>query len=313
MSTWIASATSYANHGLATIPFYVYYSMFGFQRIGDLAWAAGDMRARGFMIGGTAGRTTLNGEGLQHEDGHSHIQAGLIPNCDSYDPTFGYELAVIIRHGMQQMFVENKDKFFYITVMNENYIHPEMPKGVEDDIIRGAYLFKKAGKSKLRVNLLGSGTIFREVIEAANLLEKDFGVSSNLISATSYNILHRDGMNVTRSNMLNPTKVAKKPFITELLEKNSAKVTISATDYIRNYAEQIREYVPGRYSVLGTDGFGRSDLRAQLREFFEVNRYYIVVAALKGLADEGLIDANVVASAIKKYKILTNKSNPWEV
>jgi pyruvate dehydrogenase E1 component len=313
MSTWIAAATSYANHGLATIPFYVYYSMFGFQRIGDLAWAAGDMRARGFMIGGTAGRTTLNGEGLQHEDGHSHIQAGLIPNCDSYDPTFGYELAVIIRHGMQQMFVENKDKFFYITVMNENYTHPEIPKGVEDDIIRGAYLFRKAGKSKLRVNLLGSGTIFREVIEAANLLEKDFGVSSNLISATSYNILHRDGMNITRSNMLNPTKVAKKPFITELLEKNSANVTVSATDYIRNYAEQIREYVPGRYSVLGTDGFGRSDLRAQLREFFEVNRYYIVVAALKGLADEGLIEADVVANAIKKYKILTNKSNPWEV
>ncbi len=313
MSTWIASATSYANHGLATIPFYIYYSMFGFQRIGDLAWAAGDMRARGFMIGGTAGRTTLNGEGLQHEDGHSHIQAGLIPNCDSYDPTYGYELAVIIRHGMQQMYVENKDKFFYITIMNENYIHPEMPRGVEEDIVRGAYLFRKASNLKLRVNLLGSGTIFREVIEAANLLEQDFGVSSNLISATSYNLLHRDGMSITRSNMLNPTKIAKKPFITELLEKNSAKVTVSATDYIRNYAEQIREYVPGRYNVLGTDGFGRSDLRTQLREFFEVNRYYIVVAALKGLADEGLIEADLVASAIKKYKILTNKSNPWEV
>jgi pyruvate dehydrogenase E1 component len=313
MSTWIAAATSYANHGMATIPFYIYYSMFGFQRIGDLAWAAGDMRARGFMIGGTAGRTTLNGEGLQHEDGHSHIQAGLIPNCDSYDPTFTYELAVILHHGMQQMYVENKDKFYYITVMNENYTHPEMPAGVENDIIRGAYLFKKAKKAKLSVNLLGSGTIFREVIAAAELLEKDFGVTANLISATSYNLLHRDGMNVTRKNMLNPTGAASKAFITELLEKTSAKVSISATDYIRNYAEQIREYVPGRYVVLGTDGFGRSDYRVALREFFEVNRYYIVVSALKGLADEGLIEAKVVADAIKKYKIATNKSNPWEV
>ena len=313
MATWIAAATSYANHGMATIPFYIYYSMFGFQRIGDLAWAAGDMRARGFMIGGTAGRTTLNGEGLQHEDGHSHIQAGLIPNCDSYDPTFGYELAVILRHGMQEMYINNKDKFYYVTVMNENYVHPEMPKDVEQDIIKGAYLFRKAGKGKLRANLMGSGTIFREVIAAAELLEKDHGVAVNIISAPSYNLLHRDGMNVTRHNMLNPTAKSAKPFITELLEKADAKVTVSATDYIRNYAEQIREYVPGRYAVLGTDGFGRSDYRVALREFFEVNRYYVVIATLKALADEGLIDMKAVADAIKKYKINTDKSNPWEV
>lgn len=313
MSTWIAAATSYANHGMATIPFYIYYSMFGFQRIGDLAWAAGDMRARGFMIGGTAGRTTLNGEGLQHEDGHSHIQAGLIPNCESYDPTFGYELAVIVHHAMNEMYVKNKDKFYYITVMNENYQHPEMPKDVENDIIKGAYFFKKSGKAKLSVNLMGSGTIFREVIAAADLLEKDFGVSVNIISAPSYNLLHRDGMNVTRQSMLHPTAKPTKPFITELLEKTDAKVTVSATDYIRNYAEQIRAHVPGRYVVLGTDGFGRSDFRVALREFFEVNKYYIVIAALKGLADEGLIESKVVADAIKKYKIVTDKLNPWEV
>ncbi|MBP9742073.1 MAG: pyruvate dehydrogenase (acetyl-transferring), homodimeric type [Burkholderiales bacterium] len=313
MSTWIAAATSYVNHGTAMIPFYIYYSMFGFQRIGDLAWAAGDMRARGFMIGGTAGRTTLNGEGLQHEDGHSHIQAGLIPNCCSYDPTFAYELAVILCHGMREMYVENKDKFYYVTVMNENYSHPEMPQGVEEQIIKGAYLFKKVGRSKLSVNLMGSGTIFREVIAAADLLLKDFKITTHLIAAPSYNELCRDGNNAVRHNMLHPTNEPIKPFITELLETTKAKVTVSATDYVRNYASQIREYVPSRYIVLGTDGFGRSDSRAALREFFEVNRYYIVIAALKGLVDEGLIETQVIVDAISKYNIDPNKLNPWEV
>ncbi len=315
ISTWIASATSYANHGVVTIPFYIYYSMFGFQRVGDLAWAAGDMRARGFLIGGTAGRTTLNGEGLQHEDGHSHIQAGLIPTCESFDPTFAYEVVTIIRHGLKEMYVENKDKFFYITLMNENYSHPEMPKNIEDDLINGCYLFKTVGKksNKLTVNLLGSGTIFREVIAAADLLSEDFGVSANIFSATSFNKLRRDGMNVTRYNMLNPTKKAQKAFVTAQLEKTKAMVTVASTDYIRNYADQIREYVPGSYTVLGTDGFGRSDLRVALREFFEVNRYYVVVAALKGLADKGLIDVKLVQEAIQKYNINSNKLNPWQV
>lgn len=312
MCTWIAAATSYANHGMATIPFYIYYSMFGFQRIGDLAWAAGDMRARGFMIGGTAGRTTLNGEGLQHEDGHSHVQAGLIPNCDSYDPTFAYEVALIVHHGMREMYVENKDKFYYITVMNENYTHPPQPKGIEQDIIQGCYLFEKKGTGKVSVNLMGSGTIFREVIAAADLLVKDFGLSVNLFSTPSFNLIKRDGMSVTRYNMLNPTKTSQKPFITKLMEKTKSQVTVAATDYIRNYADQIREFVPGKYTVLGTDGFGRSDFRVALRDFFEVNRYYVAIAALKSLADEGLIDNKKVVEAIKKYKIKTDKANPWE-
>lgn len=313
MSTWIAAATSYANHGVPMIPFYIYYSMFGFQRIGDLAWAAGDMRSRGFMIGGTAGRTTLNGEGLQHEDGHSHIQAGLIPNCETYDPTFSYELVTILQHGMHEMYVENKDKFYYITTMNENYHHPEIPAGSEQDIISGAYLFKTVGDGKISVNLMGSGTIFREVIAAADLLAQDFGIKVNLFSATSYNKLARDGRAIVRHNMLNPSKEKAKPFVTQLLEKTGANVTVSSTDYIRAYSDQIREYVPGKYVTLGTDGFGRSDYRKALREFFEVNRYYVVLAALNALAETGQIDAAKAAEAISKYGINTNKANPWEV
>jgi pyruvate dehydrogenase E1 component len=313
MSTWIAAATSYANHGVPMIPFYIYYSMFGFQRIGDLAWAAGDMRSRGFMIGGTAGRTTLNGEGLQHEDGHSHIQAGLIPNCETYDPTFSYELVTILQHGMHEMYVENKDKFYYITTMNENYHHPEIPAGAEQDIISGAYLFKTVGDGAISVNLMGSGTIFREVIVAADLLAQDFGIKVNLFSATSYNKLARDGRAVVRHNMLNPGKDKAKPFVTQLLEKTGANVTVSSTDYIRAYSDQIREYVPGKYVTLGTDGFGRSDYRKALREFFEVNRHYVVLAALNGLAESGQIDAVKVAEAISKYGINTNKANPWQV
>ncbi len=313
MSTWIAAATSYANHGVPMIPFYIYYSMFGFQRIGDLAWAAGDMRSRGFMIGGTAGRTTLNGEGLQHEDGHSHIQAGLIPNCETYDPTFSYELVTILQHGMHEMYVENKDKFYYITTMNENYHHPEIPTGAEQDIISGAYLFKTIGDGNVSVNLLGSGTIFREVIAAADLLAQDFGIKVNLFSATSYNKLARDGRAIGRHNMLNPGKDKAKPFVTQLLEKTGASVTVSSTDYIRAYSDQIREYVPGKYVTLGTDGFGRSDYRKALREFFEVNRHYVVLAALNALAESGQIDAAKVAEAISKYGINTNKANPWQV
>jgi pyruvate dehydrogenase E1 component len=313
MCTWIASATSYANHGVPMIPFYIYYSMFGFQRTGDLAWAAGDMRARGFIIGGTAGRTTLNGEGLQHEDGHSHIQADLIPICESYDPTFAYELAVIMNHGMKEMYVENKDKFYYITVMNENYTHPAMPDGVEQDIVNGCYLFKTVGNANVLVNLMGSGTIFREVIAAADLLAEDFGLKVNVFSTPSFNKLHRDGMAVNRHNMLNPTAPQAKAFVTKQLEKTGAQVTVASTDYIRSFADKIREFVPGKYVTLGTDGFGRSDYRVALREFFEVNRYYVAVAALKGLADAGLISAQVVADAITKYGINANKANPWEV
>lgn len=313
MCTWIASATSYANHGVPMIPFYIYYSMFGFQRTGDLAWAAGDMRARGFIIGGTAGRTTLNGEGLQHEDGHSHIQADLIPICESYDPTFAYELAVIMNHGMKEMYVENKDKFYYVTVMNENYTHPAMPEGVEQDIINGCYLFKTVGDANVSVNLMGSGTIFREVIAAADLLAQDFGLKVNVFSTPSFNKLHRDGMAVNRHNMLNPTAPQAKAFVTKQLEKTGAQVTVASTDYIRSFADKIREFVPGKYVTLGTDGFGRSDYRVALREFFEVNRYYVAVAALKGLADAGLISAQVVADAIAKYGINANKANPWEV
>ena len=313
MSTWIAAATSYANHGVPMIPFYIYYSMFGFQRIGDLAWAAGDMRARGFLIGGTAGRTTLNGEGLQHEDGHSHIQAALIPNCESYDPTFAYEVAVIVQHGLQEMYVENKDKFYYITLMNENYSHPALPEGVAADIISGSYLFKTLGEGKHTVNLMGSGTIFREVIAAAELLVQDFGLKVNLYSTPSFNKLARDGKAVNRYNLLNPTAPQAKAYITRLLEQSSAAVTVSATDYIRSYSDQIREFVPGRFVTLGTDGFGRSDFRVALREFFEVNRFYVAVAALKGLADAGLIETKIVADALSKYGINTNKANPWEV
>lgn len=313
MCTWIAAASSYANHGVPMIPFYIYYSMFGFQRTGDLAWAAGDMRARGFIVGGTAGRTTLNGEGLQHEDGHSQIQADLIPICESYDPTFAYEVATIVHHGMHEMYVENKDKFYYLTVMNENYSHPAMPEGVEQDIINGCYLFKTVGDGAVEVNLMGSGTIFREVIAAADLLAQDFGIKSNVFSATSFNKLQRDGRAVSRHNMLNPLSPVAKPFITKQLEKSNAIVTVASTDYIRNFADRIREFVPGRYITLGTDGFGRSDYRKALREFFEVNRYYVAIAALNGLAQEGLIERSVVAAAIAKYGINANKANPWEV
>ncbi|MCW8945114.1 MAG: pyruvate dehydrogenase (acetyl-transferring), homodimeric type, partial [Sedimenticola sp.] len=312
MSSWIAAATAYANHGISMIPFYVYYSMFGFQRVGDLAWAAGDMQARGFLIGGTAGRTTLAGEGLQHQDGHSHLQAATIPNCVSYDPTFAYELAVIVQDGLRRMYQEQENIFYYITVMNENYQQPSMPEGVEDGIVKGMYLYQSAGEKKTRVQLLGSGTILREVIEAAALLEADFGIVADIWSVTSFNELRREGADVQRWNMLHPEVSPKSSFVATQLQDREGP-TVAATDYIRSYAEQIRPYVPGHYSVLGTDGYGRSDQRSQLRKFFEVNRYYIVLAALKALADEGTIKASEVSKAIKRYRIDPDKPNPMTV
>ncbi|MFI0375093.1 MAG: pyruvate dehydrogenase (acetyl-transferring), homodimeric type, partial [Candidatus Thiodiazotropha sp.] len=280
MSSWIAAATSYSNHGISMIPFYIYYSMFGFQRVGDLAWAAGDMQARGFLIGGTAGRTTLAGEGLQHQDGHSHIVAGTIPNCVSYDPAYAYELAVIVQDGMRRMYQEQENVFYYITVMNENYAQPAMPAGVEEGIVRGLYLLDTGGKHKHRVQLLGSGTILREVIAAAELLEKEFNVSADVWSVTSFNELRRDGLDIERWNTLHPQEEPKLSYVTEKLSGQKGPV-VAATDYIRSYADQIRPFITASYSVLGTDGFGRSDMRSQLRKFFEVNRYYILIAALK--------------------------------
>ncbi|AAQ58203.1 pyruvate dehydrogenase (acetyl-transferring), homodimeric type [Chromobacterium violaceum] len=312
MADWIAAATSYANSSQPMIPFYIYYSMFGFQRIGDLAWAAGDMRARGFLLGGTAGRTTLNGEGLQHEDGHSHIQAGLIPNCISYDPTFAYELAVIVQDGMRRMYAEQEDVFYYLTLMNENYVHPAMPAGAEEGILKGMYLLQDGGDAKVKVQLMGSGTILREVMAAADLLKADFGIGADIWSVTSFNQLRRDGMEAERHNLLNPTAEARSSYVEQQLAGRNGPV-IAATDYIRNYADQIRAYVPGRYVVLGTDGFGRSDSRANLRSFFEVDRYHVALAALSALARDGKIDGAKVAEAIAKYGIKTDKLPSWKV
>lgn len=312
MSSWIAAATSYSNHGTSMVPFYIYYSMFGFQRIGDLAWAAGDMQARGFLMGGTAGRTTLAGEGLQHQDGHSLVQAGTIPNCVSYDPAFAYELAVIIQNGMRRMFQEQENIFYYITVMNENYPQPALPKGVEEGIIKGIYLFQKGGRRKKRVQLLGSGTILREVIAAGDLLEKDFGVSADVWSVTSFNELARDGQDVERWNMLHPEETQRVCYLQRTMAEYKGPV-IAATDYVRAYPNQIRQFIQGSYKVLGTDGYGRSDLRSQLRRFFEVNRYYVVLAALTALAEGDELDSSVVSDAIRKYRIDTEKPNPMTV
>jgi pyruvate dehydrogenase E1 component len=297
------------------IPFYIFYSMFGFQRVGDLAWAAGDMRARGFLLGGTAGRTTLNGEGLQHEDGHSHILASTIPNCVSYDPTFAYELAVIIQDGLRRMYQEQEDVYYYITVMNENYTHPAMPEGVEKGILKGMYLFSegKATKNAPRVQLLGSGTILREVIAGAALLEKDFGIAADVWSVTSFNQLRRDGLEAQRWNMLHPESDPRLNHI-EICLKDRPGPVIAATDYMKLYADQVRAFVPTHhFSVLGTDGFGRSDTRKQLRKFFEVDRNYIAVAALKALADQEALPRKTVSEAIKKYGIDPEKPNPTTV
>lgn len=312
--SWIAAATSYSSNDFPMVPFYIYYSMFGFQRVGDLAWAAGDMQARGFLLGATSGRTTLNGEGLQHQDGHSHILASTIPNCVAYDPTYAYELAVIIQHGLQRMYVAQENVFYYITLMNENYAHPAMPKGVEDGIIRGMYLLQEAKASaKLkRVQLLGSGVILREVLAAAQLLAEQFDVAADVWSVTSFNELRKDGLDVERWNRLHPEESPRQSYVAQALEKAKGPV-IAATDYMKLFADQIRAFVASDYHVLGTDGFGRSDSRENLRRFFEVDRYYIVVAALAALADRGEIPSKRVVDAIKKYGIDYNKPNPISV
>ena len=315
MSSWIAAATAYANHGQMMLPFYIFYSMFGFQRIGDLAWAAGDLRARGFLLGGTAGRTTLNGEGLQHEDGHSHIMASTIPNCISYDPTFAYEVAVIIQDGMRRMYQEQEDVFYYITVMNENYTHPAMPEGVEKGILKGMYLFSegKAKKNQPKVQLLGSGTILREVIAGAELLEKDFGIAADIWSVTSFNELRRDGLDAQRWNLLHPDLTPRQSYIEQCL-KDRAGPVVAATDYMKLYADQVRAFLPTHnFVTLGTDGFGRSDTRRKLRQFFEVDRHYVAVAAMKALADQELLPRKTVAEAVKKYGINPDKPNPATV
>jgi len=313
-SSWIAAATSYSTNNRIMIPFYIYYSMFGFQRVGDLAWAAGDMQARGFLLGGTAGRTTLNGEGLQHEDGHSHIMSALIPNCVSYDPTYAHELAVIIQNGLERMIQNQENVFYYITVMNENYAHPGLSKGDEEGIIRGMYKLRSAGKAKnkLHVQLMGSGTILREVLAAQDLLEKDWGVSSDLWSVTSFTELRRDGLDCERHRLLNPGEANPPlPYVTQKLQDTAGPIIVS-TDYVKLFGDQIRPFVPAgrRLSVLGTDGFGRSDFRYRLREHFEVDRHFVVLAALRALADEGAVPAAKVAEAIKKYDIDPNKANP---
>ena len=309
MAEWVSAATAYSNYNVNMVPFYIYYSMFGYQRVGDLWWLAGDIQAKGFLIGGTAGRTTLNGEGLQHQDGHNLLMANAIPNCISYDPTYAYEMAVIVHDGMKRMYEKQENVFYYITAMNENYKHPDMPEGVEEGIIKGLYKLKTGGKHKLKAQLMGSGTILREVEAAAELLEKDWKVSADVWSATSMNELVRDGQEVERHNRLNPTAPKKRSYISECLD-DAAGVVVAATDYVRLYAEQIRPWVKASYTVLGTDGFGRSDTREALRSFFEVDRYHVVVATLHALADEGQIKYDVVADAIKKYEINADAINP---
>jgi pyruvate dehydrogenase E1 component len=311
MASWIAAATSYSTSNRIMVPFYIYYSMFGIQRVGDLWWAAGDMQARGFVLGGTSGRTTLNGEGLQHEDGHSHLFASAIPNCVSYDPTFAHEVGVIMHNGLKRMVEKQDNVFYYITLLNENYPMPGLQAGTEEQIVKGMYLCKEGPKLTPRVQLLGSGTILREAIAAQELLEKDWGVAANVWSCPSFNELARDGQDAERHNLLHPTDKPRVPFVAQQLDKHSGPV-VASTDYVKAYAEQIRAFMPkGRsYKVLGTDGFGRSDFRSKLREHFEVNRHYIAVAALKALSEEGTVPAAKVAEAIKKYAIKTDKINP---
>ena len=310
MSSFVAAGTSYSLNDVPMLPVYIYYSMFGFQRVGDMAWAAGDSQCRGFLVGGTAGRTTLNGEGLQHQDGHSHIQAGLIPNCISYDPTYGYEMAVIVQDGTRRMLEEQENVFYYLTVMNENYVQPEMPKGCEEGIIKGIYKLDTVGKGKLKVKLLGSGTILVKVREAAALLAEKFGVESEVYSVPSFNELGRDGLSVERHNMLHPTDKPQKAYITEVLEAGNTGPTIAATDYMKAYADQVRAYVPGAYRVLGTDGFGRSDSRQNLRRHFEVDAEFIAVAALYELVKAGDYKAQDLAAAIAELGIDADKINP---
>jgi pyruvate dehydrogenase E1 component len=311
MASWIAAATSYSTSNRIMVPFYIYYSMFGFQRFGDLAWAAGDMQARGFILGGTSGRTTLNGEGLQHEDGHSHVLASTIPNCISYDPTFAHEAGVILHPGLKGMVERQDNVFYYVTLLNENYAMPGLKPGTEEQIIKGMYLCREGPKLKTRVQLLGSGTILRESIAAQELLEQDWGVAADVWSCPSFTALARDGQDAERWNLLHPTQAPRVPFVAQQLEGHAGPV-IASTDYIKSYPEQIRPFIPAgrRYKVLGTDGFGRSDFRSRLREHFEVNRHYIVVAALKALSEQGTVPAAKVAEAIAKYRIDSDRANP---
>jgi pyruvate dehydrogenase E1 component len=316
ISSWIAAGTSYSNHDLPMVPFYIFYSMFGFQRVGDLAWAAGDSRTRGFLLGGTSGRTTLNGEGLQHEDGHSQVFASFIPNCRSYDPTYGYEVAVIIQDGLRRMLTEQEDGYYYITLLNENYVHPAMPEGATDGILRGMYLLRdggKASKNQPRVQLMGCGAILREVLAAADLLANDWNVASDVWSVTSFNELARDGVACARENLFHPEAKAKVPYVTSALAGHSGPA-IASTDYVRLFADSIRPYITDRrYVTLGTDGYGRSDYRRKLREFFEVDRFYVTLAALNALAQDGTIEPAVVSKAIAKYGIDPRKPNPVTV
>ena len=311
MASWIAAATSYSTNNRIMVPFYVYYSMFGFQRVGDLAWAAGDMQARGFLLGGTSGRTTLNGEGLQHEDGHSHILSGTIPNCISYDPTFAHEVGVILHHGLKRMVEKQDNVFYYLTLLNENYAMPGLIAGTEEQIIKGMYLCSEGAKLTPRVQLLGSGAILRESLAAQQLLEADWGVSANVWSCPSLTELARDGQDCERSNLLHPDGLQRVPFVAQQLERHPGPV-VAATDYVKAFGEQIRAFIPAgrRYTVLGTDGFGRSDFRSKLREHFEIDRHYIVLAALRSLAQEGSVPKAKVSEALAKYGIAANKINP---
>ena len=312
MASFVAAGTSYSTNDLPMIPVYIYYSMFGFQRVGDMAWAAGDSQTRGFLVGGTAGRTTLNGEGLQHQDGHSHIQAGLIPNCVSYDPTYGYEIAVIVQDGMRRMFEEQENVFYYLTVMNENYVQPAMPENVSEGIVKGIYKLEHQGNAsnKTKVKLLGSGTILEQVREAAKILHDKYSVASEVYSVTSFNELGRDGIDCEHFNLLNPEKEQRVPYITTVLKDGFDGPTIAATDYMKSYVDQVRAFVPGQYKVLGTDGFGRSDSRANLRHHFEVDAKFVVIAALRELVTAGNIDKKVLVDAISEYGIDQNKINP---
>ena len=312
LCSWIAAGTAYSNHGINMVPFYIYYSMFGFQRVGDFIWAAGDIQARGFLLGATAGRTTLAGEGLQHQDGHSQLISTTVPNCVSYDPTYAYELAVIIHDGMRRMYVDQENIFYYLTVMNENYPQPALPKGVEQGILKGGYLLQSGGRGKVRATLLGSGTILRESLAAAKILENDYGIPADVFSITSFSELRREALEVERWNLLHPTDSPRVPYVEALLKEHEGPV-VAATDYMRIVPDQIREWVGGRYVTLGTDGYGRSDARAALRKHFEVDRNYIAVAALKALADEGKVDQATLTSAMKTLGIDSSKPVPWKV
>ncbi len=312
LASWIAAGTAYSNHGVNMMPFYIYYSMFGFQRVGDFIWAAGDIQARGFLLGATAGRTTLAGEGLQHQDGHSQLVATTVPNCVAYDPTYAYELAVIVHDGMRRMYVDQENIFYYLTVMNENYPQPALPKGVEQGILKGGYLLQAGGRGKVRATLMGSGTILRECLAAAKILESDYGIPADVFSITSFSELRREALETERWNMMHPGETARVPYVETLLKEHEGPI-VAATDYMRIVPDQVREWVGGRYVTLGTDGYGRSDSRAALRKHFEVDRNYITVAALKALADEGKVDQATLIGAMQALGVDPSKPVPWKV